>query len=106
MTKPVQRWDAPRGTTLAGNNESGELVMFDDHQIVVDALLAQNKHDDEADTLCRNLLCEERDAAENKAASLILLIREIDGWIKNWSPSFTEEEEWQEVKTHIDSALL
>ena len=69
-------------------------------------LQAQNRHDDEADTLCRNLLCEERDAAENKAASLTLLIREIDGWIKNWGPAFTNEDEWQEVQTHIDSALL
>jgi hypothetical protein len=39
--KPVQRWDAPRGTTLEENNESGELVMFDDHQIVVDAAEAE-----------------------------------------------------------------
>jgi hypothetical protein len=46
------------------------------------------------------------DAAHNKIASLTLLIREIDGWIKNWSPSFTEEEDWQEVQSHIDSALL
>jgi hypothetical protein len=27
----------------------------------------QAKHDDEADTLCRNLLCEERDIAEKRA---------------------------------------
>ncbi len=32
----------------------------------IEAQEAQNRHDDEADTLCRNLICEERDAAEAK----------------------------------------
>ena len=34
MLKPAQRWDAPRGTTLCENNESGEFVMFDEHRII------------------------------------------------------------------------
>jgi len=51
-------------------------------------------------------LKEAVDRAENQRDSLILLIRDIDGWIKNWNTPFTEDDEWAETQAKIDLALL
>lgn len=41
-------------------------------------LEAQNKHDDEADTLCRNLLCEERDQMGAAYFAAMVALEKLD----------------------------
>jgi len=44
-----------------------------------DELLAQNRHDDDADTECRRLLCEENDGLRAKIAKLEARCKEAEG---------------------------
>lgn len=61
------------------NPESGH-TLYEDRKLWIDyarELKEQNKHDDNADTLCRNLLCEERDTAEVRVKELEIVINRL-----------------------------
>lgn len=39
-------------------------------------------------------------------ADLLAALEEVTEWISNWSPNFTEDDEWQETADKIDAALI
>lgn len=44
-------------------------------------------------------------AASDERHRLRVSLAEVRGWIDNWSPNFTQDEEWPETKARMDAAL-
>ncbi|WP_091891114.1 hypothetical protein [Methylobacterium sp. yr596] len=61
------------------------------------ALMSASARQAEAD-LAYHLLCQE----ERQLRASLTEVRE---WISNWSPNFTQDEEWPETKARMDAAL-
>ncbi len=66
------------------------------------ATVSRNPSDYEAMQACRTAV-RAAVAGDETAARAALL--EVSGWIANWDPAFTEDEEWAPVAARIRQAL-
>jgi Xaa-Pro aminopeptidase len=40
-----------------------------------------------------------------RAEQLEAALREVMEWVRNWSPNFTDDDEWPETKAKVEAAL-
>ena len=52
-----------------------------------------------------NVSAAAQELAERERDALEAALEDCYAWIKNWSPSFTDEDEWDETETKIKAAL-
>lgn len=54
----------------------------------------------------RRLSVTERDQMRAERDEVLMLLRRIDGWIRNWEPNFTDDDEWLEFDAPRLAAIL
>lgn len=50
-------------------------------------------------------LDDERRALQSRLATVEGALRNVNEWITNWSPDFTDDPEWPSTRSRIDAAL-
>ena len=46
-----------------------------------------------------------RPRAASHETELVAVLREVMGWISNWSPNFEQDQDWPETRDRVDAAI-